>query len=573
MSDPFNVSRSSSLAGAGQRTTVASEAALRASRQTAVPQGPQNRSLFAQPQAASIASQVEGGVIAASYLVEAGGGVAGAYSGFLGTLGVSSAMEAASVSGSVATVASGLNTASAAKSFIKNVAADFQARSARSELSEQLEGYDALGDDMTAEQRAKASELVEKHGAAVLDSHKDATIARLTDLKRLALAGQETTFGSLAWAGVKSAAGVGIAASAVRTVDSAYKVSTGTAAISTLRAAVKKSGEHPTLMALAKHAEKERVFKGRTDLAAATLSAVSTGLQAAVAVSGGPAGLLIGKAATDAVSAAAGLGLTARAMAHQTALGKKEADAVAAFETLRPETSEGVAAMFGNKGLAERQALYMLRHGSPEDRKAVVTFLKTFGLGDKVIFGLSVMKEGDALELLQRKLYHDAVDTKAANEGKSKRQVFTSRLKSFGQMIYRRREKSFSLASALAKLQKPGVSAPAAAPVNAAGPGRASVAALDPAHVRPIERRSAAVVRSSTLVGAEEGDVLQLRSRSFRVQRSMDLEVAASMRSSRPPSMMSEEPVADIPAAVVEDEGLSQLRPLFSEIEDGPSGA
>ncbi len=452
MPESFSVSRNSSTASVGERTSVAAEPALRASRRTAVPQGPQNRSLFAQPQAASLAARAEGAIVAGSYLVEAAGGLSGAYSDFLDGLQVTGAATASSVSGKVGTVASGLNTLYSGKVFFENVVADAKARKARNELSEQLRGYDADNDQLTAEQREQAAALIEKHGAAVLDGHKDATIARLTDLKRLAFASQETTFGSLAWAGVKSAAGVGIAAAAVRTTDSAYKVSTGTAAISTLRAAVKKSGEHPALMALAKHAEKERVFKGRNDLAVATVSAVSTGLQAAAAATGGPAGLGVAGAVTGVACAIAGLGITARVVAHEVAAGKADAKAAAAFETLRPDTEAGVAALFENKGLAERQALYMLRNGSPEDRKAVVTFLKTFGLNDKVIFGLSVMKENDALDLLKTKLYHDAVDTKAANEGKSKLRVFTSRLKSFGQMIYRRKETLFSKEAALAKM-------------------------------------------------------------------------------------------------------------------------
>jgi hypothetical protein len=262
---------------------------------------------------------------------------------------------------------------------------------------------------------------------------------------------------------------------ALRTADSLWKVGTGASAISTLRAAVKSSNNHPVLLALAKHTETQRVAKGRIDLATAALTGAGMGLQIAAAVAGGPLALGLAGGVTGAAVAFGGVALTGKVFKEGFELNRERNAAEADFKSLVPTDRAGVEAMYRNGSLAELAALDMLRNGSPEDKNAVASFLKTFGLSDKVIFGLSVMKHDDALGLLRKKLYRDAVDTKAANKDKSAFRVFTSRLKSIGQIFYKRSEKSFSLETALKRFDPPRF-----ALESLAGPRGSSVASNPP---------------------------------------------------------------------------------------------
>jgi len=457
MSDSFSVMRpaSGSVTGTMARSdSMIGQRPTASSRLSVAPQGPQNRSLTSTSVSAKLNAVYEFAQIGGAS-IEAGAFAASMVSAVLGAEQIGNAAEAAKIAGHVATAASGIATAASLIDLGRNIRADLKASAGRSDLDSALQAYDAGTSDASDASFQQARKLVEKYGPAVLDGRKDAAVARLIDIKKATLAATTTAVGTVEWAGATVAPGFGIANMALRTADSLWKVGTGASAISTLRAAVKSSNNHPVLLALAKHTETQRVAKGRIDLATAALTGAGMGLQIAAAVAGGPLALGLAGGVTGAAVAFGGVALTGKVIKEGFALNRERNAAEADFKSLVPTDRAGVEAMYRNGSLAELAALDMLRNGSTEDKNAVASFLKTFGLSDKVIFGLSVMKHDDALGLLRKKLYRDAVDTKAANKDKSAFRVFTSRLKSIGQIFYKRSEKSFSLETALKRFEPP----------------------------------------------------------------------------------------------------------------------
>jgi hypothetical protein len=453
-----------------------------------------------------------------------------------------------------------------------NVGSDVRAIGDRNRLDGLLKDRDLVAFDSNDADWEAAKNIAAK-GNNRLRGHGDSTMDRLVDVRRFATPAMMASAGILEigkFGGEKVAEAVGgglvAGAGAIELVNSGIKIANTATALSNLRKAVKNSGDdHPQLKALAQHIETERLRSGKDSLIQGGMGMVKLAVGGTSMALGGPIGMTIAGSAVEIASSAVSVAMIVRQAAHDRELATQRAGADAVMQSLVPaDPAAAEAACRNNIGVAEKSLLNMLRAGSAEDKGAAVKFLADFGVDKKVIFGLQVIDETKAEALLQRTLYKDRVKS----PGFFKSLFSKENWKSFGQILGAKRSHMPVADRAAAR---PSIAAAAApAPAAAGGPARASVPVLDLSNVSRIERRNSAVVGTSSSFAGGEENAVPLRSRSFRMQRSLELELDASTRSNRASSSVSEPDFGPVLARNAEEEGLAELSPLFADIADGP---
>ena len=369
--------------------------------------------------------------------------------------GISSASSFDALSDSVARVplnkvavtgATGINTAFAGIEVVKSsvelardLTLDAFAHKDRATTQALLKNYDpktgvftdpTTGTPVSAEDNQKLTtqlkELIGKKGSDRSRTAGQIAGDRLSTIRDTAISGATVANTVLSLAGVaaKVTPGVSQAISAVSAAKTTWQATTNIVALNNIQHAAKQAKGDELLQAIAAHVSQERVYNSRKNLinAAVNFTAVGVGVAALAAGPGAPAALAVASIVTTAATTAVGLGVTAFELGHAYQLSERRkegsAEALALFkeavgndalsEANKTEAFKALAEP-KNIGLAERALIDRLQNGSPEEVKAVVTFLENFGLSKGTISKLKLASTDKALATLQSALYTDKV--------------------------------------------------------------------------------------------------------------------------------------------------------------------
>lgn len=597
-----NSNRASFVAPASPKPS-AGPSVVPASRQTVPPEGAQNRSLRVLE---ARLDSVEGVTSIATGLVgiaETGLSIASKLNPTNQSLDLAADIgQGFEVAGT--SIEAGVNMLR----FVRNTKNDIAAHAERKELHELLKDYNPALNNLDGEALTRAKELASKDGGNRLKSSGDAALDRFIELKRFCIGAQEATTSSMKIADAAISPYLSIAFDSARVGDVGWKLANASTALSNLRKAVKNAGDNPALLALAKHIENERIFKGRTDIFQGTLSAAKVGFEVAGLVVGGPAGLMIAGGVAGVVAGAVGGAMIYRGAAHAIRTDRKREQAEASFASLQGQlgTTETTKKLRSDIGLAERAMLHMLRDGTDTQKQQAAKFLEDFGVKKEMIFGLRVMDEKDAAILLTRVLYKDRVKS----AGFFKNLFSASNWKSFGQILGLRKRSHRSMDQMLRTLP------PRSSQSLLISPRGSLAGNSNQAPVQPQQRGSRPVSVGDTFIGSlddkdrsseaedEKFDfskvkpdraqsvrqpsprTLNLGAAQRRYSSMLERELKRDLEAGQPNDMAAPLPLSsasasasepaevvgnDIPPISDNNDDEVELRPLFDDIEDRKS--
>ncbi|MRI34788.1 hypothetical protein EOPP23_17545 [Endozoicomonas sp. OPT23] len=299
-----------------------------------------------------------------------------------------------------------------AGSSLLQVVKDARSHHSRVTTQQLLSGYDPESRSFATnndENTHRAKKLLSGTRSDNARSVAQVTLDRLTEVAGIAQQGAELVNSGLVVSACKVTArmlpGLGIALSAISTINAGIKTASQISALNNL-AKAKAATKDPLLTSLAKHIKQERSINARKNLANTAVNLAGTAVSIGLTSTGigAPAAYI----ATGAVGAGVCVGSSLFSAWHNRKLNQSREQA--GKQILSKDALTSMAD--SNIGIAEKAFLKRLRESSGKELKESVEFLRTFGLTENTIKKLQLAPEPVAIKTLRDVLFQDKVKFK-----------------------------------------------------------------------------------------------------------------------------------------------------------------